>query len=205
MPLINANVDFFNIMTYDLMNRRDNITKHHTDVLKSLEAVDTYLSRGIPPSKANLGFAFYVKWFRTDPNANCSIEPIGCKTELLENPETGADLGRAGAFSWHDEVPTELKRSFSRALSEGTYDRENGGYYYWDQGENVWWTFDTSEAILSKFPAIIKKRELGGVFAWGLGEDARTFKHLQVLTKGFDKLYQGNYYYKQNVVKKLEL
>jgi chitinase len=63
VPKINAAVDFVNVMTYDLMNRRDTQTLHHTSLNVSLEAVETYISMGMKPSKLNLGFAFYAKFF----------------------------------------------------------------------------------------------------------------------------------------------
>jgi GH18 family chitinase len=183
-------VDFFNIMTYDLMNRRDNITKHHTGIQLSLESIDAYLSRGISPSKMNLGFAFYVKWFRTDPTVSghesCLNNPIGCKTALMEDPDTGDDLGQSGAFSWHDEVPSTLAQSFSKAKHNGAYDETGGGYYYWDEEENIWWTFDTPEAMKKKFEAIVKKKGLAGVFAWALGEDADDWKHLKAVNEGVE-------------------
>jgi chitinase len=40
-------------MSYDLMNRRDNITKHHTSVADSLETINNYLAIGAPPAKLN--------------------------------------------------------------------------------------------------------------------------------------------------------
>jgi len=188
VPQITRHLDFLNVMTYDLMNRRDAVTKHHTGVSLSLRAIDAYLKRGAPAEKLNLGFAFYVKWFRTehDACASSSRGPVGCPTLLLEDPETGADLGRAGAFSWHDEVPSELKASFERALQWGVYDdrRGGGGYYYWDGEEDLWWTFDNADAMRRKFPEVVEMRGLGGVFAWGLGEDAPRFEHLAVVTEG---------------------
>ena len=105
IPRIDAVLDFWNIMTYDLMNRRDNVTKHHTGVQLSLDAVNAYEARGVPTRKMNLGFAFYVKAFRTDPRGGCDENPIGCRTVLLEDPETGADLGGGYGFSYHDPVP----------------------------------------------------------------------------------------------------
>ncbi|KAL2009863.1 hypothetical protein VTN00DRAFT_5670 [Thermoascus crustaceus] len=184
IPEIIPSVDFFNIMTYDLMNRRDNVTKHHTGIRLSLDAINRYLENGLPPEKANLGFAFYVKWFRTDPQGGCDRSPIGCKTVRMEDPSTGADLGHAGAFSWHDPVPSELSTSFEKALSEGKYDSEGGGHYFWDPEENIFWSWDTPEAIRRKFPAIMATKDLGGVFAWGLGEDAPGWTHLKALTAG---------------------
>jgi GH18 family chitinase len=191
IPQINASLDFFNIMTYDLMNRRDNITKHHTGIQLSLESINVYLEKGVPPHKANLGFAFYVKCFKTDPDGGCGANPIGCRTPLMEDPETGADLGQTGGFSWHDSVPPELSASFERALADGRYDSGGGGHYFWDAEENRWWTWDTPEAIAKKFPAVMEEKKLGGVFAWGLGEDGNEWMHLKALTTGWKEYSRG--------------
>ncbi|KAL9619237.1 MAG: hypothetical protein Q9160_006089 [Pyrenula sp. 1 TL-2023] len=187
LPLISESVDFLNIMTYDLMNRRDNVTKHHTGIQLSLEAIDAYVRNGLSPGKANLGFAFYVKWFKTDPDSDCSRTPVGCRTALMEDPQTGEDLGKAGAFSWHDDVPSDLADSFSRAQLHGEYDDDQGGHYYWDPAENLWWSWDTPDAIANKFPGILNPRRLGGVFAWGLGEDANEWRYLRALTSHYHR------------------
>lgn len=191
VPLISRSVDFLNIMTYDLMNRRDSVTKHHTGVKLSLDAINAYLENGLAPEKSNLGFAFYVKWFKTDPNGNCPANIPVCKTVLMEDPETGADLGQAGAFSWIDKVPVQLEHSFNRALEKGIYDKQQGGHYYWDATEHIWWTWDTPDAILKKFPLIVLQKRLGGVFAWGLGEDSRDWSHLKALTAGVEMHHLG--------------
>ncbi|KAI0018597.1 glycoside hydrolase family 18 protein [Xylariomycetidae sp. FL0641] len=188
IPHIMASLDFLNVMTYDLMNRRDNTTKHHAGIQPSLESVDAYLQNGASPDKVNLGFAFYAKYFRTE-QAACAVDPIGCPTGLMEDPETGADLGKTGGFSWHDEVPEEVRPSYERALTRGKYDEVGGGYWYWDEGEALWWTFETPEAILKKVP-LVKKRQLGGVFAWGLGEDAPEWAHLKALNDGIQQLLE---------------
>ncbi|KAI1487379.1 glycoside hydrolase family 18 protein [Biscogniauxia mediterranea] len=188
VPQIMASLDFLNVMTYDLMNRRDNATKHHTGVRLSLEAVDDYLRNGAPRDRVNLGFAFYAKYFRTEGASSCAETPIGCPTGPLEDPATGADLGKGGGFAWHDEVPREVAASFARALAEGRYDEEGGGYWYWDREEAIWWTFDTPDAVARKFPRIMEARKLGGVFAWGLGEDAPEWRHLRALNAGVQGL-----------------
>jgi GH18 family chitinase len=194
IPLISASLDFFNVMTYDLMNRRDNITKHHTGITLSLDAINAYEERGLPTGKLNLGFAFYIKWYKTAVNGGCEQNPIGCKTALMEDPLTGADLGKAGAFSWHDPVPEELTASYERAMAHGKYDSEHGGHYYWDSEEQLWWSWDTPDAIAKKFPAIMEEKKLGGAFAWGLGEDADDFVHLRALTaemKKYERVHKG--------------
>lgn len=187
IPAISASLDFVNVMTYDLMNRRDNLTKHHTGAQASLDSIETYEQRGFPPEKMNLGFAFYIKWFKTDASGGCDHHPVGCRTALMEDPVTGADLGQAGAFSWHDPVPEELLISFQKAMSNGKYDEKHGGHYYWDREEDVWWSWDTPDAIARKFPALMEKRNLGGAFAWGLGEDADDFVHLRALNTEMKK------------------
>jgi GH18 family chitinase len=191
IPAIMESVDYLNIMTYDLFNRRDNATKHHTGLQNSLEAIDAYLDAGVPPEKANLGLAFYVKWYKTAAYSTCSVNPIGCATEPMEDPVTGADLGKAGAFSWHDPVPEELSASYERAMEKSVYDEVGGGQYYWDAEENLFWTWDTSEAIKSKVQVIVRDKGLGGVFAWGLGEDAPKFEHLRASNAAVAALEEG--------------
>ncbi|KAI0179087.1 glycoside hydrolase family 18 protein [Hypoxylon sp. FL1284] len=190
IPQIMESLDFLNVMAYDLMNRRDTVTKHHTGIEASLAAVRAYMKNGVAPSKINLGFAFYTKYFRTE-HEQCVSNPIGCPTGPMEDPATGADLGRSGSFSWHDEVPRDVQASFDRALSKGKYDQVGGGYYYWDEAESIWWTFDTPDAVAEKFPLIVAKEKLGGVFAWGLGEDAPKWTHLRALNAGVKSLIGG--------------
>jgi len=67
-------------------------------------------------------------------------------------------------------------------LKGAKYDKKYGGTYYWDSDENIWWTWETPNVILKKFPQIVAKKRLGGVFVWGLGEDAPKFTHLKALT-----------------------
>jgi GH18 family chitinase len=188
VPNIMQQVDFLNVMTYDLMNRRDNVTKHHTGLALSIESIDAYVAAGAAPQALNLGLAFYVKWFRTQPNA-CphGQSPVGCPTILLEDPQTGEDLGGTGAFSWHDVVPEDVRASFEQALHGGQYDDQGGGHYFWDGEADLWWSFDTPDAIRKKFP-MSQQKKLGGVFAWGLGEDAPNFEHLDAVNEELSKL-----------------
>lgn len=175
IPRITKAVDFINVMTYDMMNRRDTTVQHHSGVQGSVHAIKRYQDRGAPASMLNLGLGYYVKWFMTktcDPN-----DVIGCPTQLLEDPETGADMGKTSAFSWHDQIPQELTASFERARKHGFYDADDS-FGYWDETEKRWWSFDTPKSIKTKVFDVIGPMELGGVFAWGLGEDAPAFKHL---------------------------
>ncbi|PFH62664.1 hypothetical protein XA68_12535 [Ophiocordyceps unilateralis] len=181
LPSIVELVDFINVMTYDLMTRRDGVVAHHSGVAASRESLDRYLQRGAPASKLNLGLGYYVKWFMTQP---CNPrQPLGCPTQLLEDPETGADMGRTAAFSWHDETPPELAPSFARAQADGRY-FDDGSFGYWDADEQRWWSFDTPRVIVRKLSDVVAPLGLGGVFAWGLGEDAPIFANLAATVEG---------------------
>lgn len=141
---------------------------------------------GVAAEKLNLGFAFYTKWYRTAKDGGCEQNAVGCKTVLMEDPNTGADLGQAGAFSYHDTVPTSVSKSWSRAQKEGKYDEEGGGHYFWDEEEGLWWSWDTEDAIGMKFWKAVEPSRVGGVFAWGLGEDGDEYKHLKAMNLGMD-------------------
>ena len=197
LPKIAQSVEFLNIMTYDLMNRRDSFTKHHTGLEACKDAIQAYLANGLPEAKVVLGFAFYVKWFKTDANGGCDTQPIGCKTALMED-EQGNDLGQAGAFAWHDEVPSDLSDSFEKAMKMGRYDERSGGHYFWDGDNHIFWSWDTPEAMHKKYATIVQGHRLGGVFAWGLGEDGPEWEHLQALTAEVQQHSYGSVDYLQN-------
>ncbi|KAI0847860.1 carbohydrate-binding module family 18 protein [Daldinia vernicosa] len=97
-PSIFAAVDMVNLMSYDMMNRRDGTTSHHTSVKGAINATKMYLDLGLPPSKLNLGFAYYAKYFLTPPDANCT-QPIGCPVVPAENGD-GSDAGTSGAMTF---------------------------------------------------------------------------------------------------------
>ncbi|KAG6368349.1 hypothetical protein INS49_002554 [Diaporthe citri] len=155
---IEPHLDFLNVMTYDLMNRRDDITKHHSSIGGSRNTIMRYIADGVPREKINFGLGFYVKWFKVDKeDCDNAKTPIGCKTLLLEDPVTGGDLGRAGAFSWHDEVPEDMRNSFQKALLHREYDDNEGATCYYDSEEALWWTFDDPHSITKKVEQLTKE------------------------------------------------
>ncbi|PYI02518.1 glycosyl hydrolase, family 18 [Aspergillus sclerotiicarbonarius CBS 121057] len=114
-PQIWPSIDMANIMTYDLMNRRNNLTMHHTSVVDSLNTIQAYADIGLPGAKTNLGMAYYAKWFETDPDADCASQPLGCQTVVMEN-EDGSDNGKSGSLTFEKSVmsdpPANLKTSY---------------------------------------------------------------------------------------------
>ncbi|KAJ6444743.1 chitinase 18-11 [Purpureocillium lavendulum] len=177
VPKIDKAVDFINVMTYDIMNRRDNVTNHHTSVEDSKATIDTYIQRGMTPSKMNLGFAFYAKWFTT--SGQCTT-PTGCATVLLENAD-GSDPGKSGATTFEIE---NFNSEFTNVLANGKADTAKGGQWYWDPSTSKYWTWDTPEFIAKKFSDIAKAKSLGGVFAWSLAQDSHDWSHFKAMQAG---------------------
>lgn len=123
VPKMNKVVDFVTVMTYDLMNRRDTVTTHHTDVVGSLQAIDRYLQLGFDARKLNLGFAFYAKFFTTAPGVTCT-QGVGCPTVLLEAAD-GSDTGKSGALTFEAPnfaaVPKNLTLTPDQSCGPGTF------------------------------------------------------------------------------------
>ncbi|KAK2796921.1 hypothetical protein FQN50_009380 [Emmonsiellopsis sp. PD_5] len=92
-------VDFVNLMTYDLLNRYDNTTGHHSSLKGSLATVEAYKKRGLSTEKMNLGFSFYAKYFPTAADKDCSDNILGCPLGPMVM-ENGTDNGASGPFTF---------------------------------------------------------------------------------------------------------
>ncbi|KAF3037890.1 hypothetical protein E8E11_002205 [Didymella keratinophila] len=194
-PQIWPSVDYINVMSYDLMNRRDNVTQHHTSVVGSEDTIKNYLDIGAPPSKINLGFAYYAKYFTTA--GDCSASPLDCPIKPAEDPVTGKDLLTSGAWTFERQhmapvdastlthafgtgcTDADVAGSWQNAAKNGVTDEKAGGQYYYDSANGLFWTWDTPDLITRKFNDIVRKYKLGGVMAWSLGEDSNDWSHIK--------------------------
>ncbi|KAF9889859.1 hypothetical protein FE257_006949 [Aspergillus nanangensis] len=117
-PKVWESVDMVNVMSYDLMNRRNNVTMHQSSVAASLDTIHAYKEVGLDTEKMNLGIAYYAKWFTAKKDAGCDQHPLGCEVELLEKPD-GSDSGKSGVLTFEKGTmappPKELKET-----TEGT-------------------------------------------------------------------------------------
>ncbi|RMZ73660.1 glycosyl hydrolase family 18 [Pyrenophora seminiperda CCB06] len=123
-PKIWPSVDYINVMSYDLMNRRDKVTKHHTSVAGTEDVIRNYLAIGAPREKMNLGFAWYAKYFTTQ--GDCSDNPLGCPIALAEDPITGQDLHTSGAWTFESAHMDAVNVSSISVSYDGTCGPEKG-------------------------------------------------------------------------------
>lgn len=105
-------------MTYDLMNRRDTHTAHHTSVQGTTTAIENYIAIGASVDKINLGFAFYAKFFTTA--GDCSSTPLGCVIAAAEDPVTGQDMLTSGAWTFESAHMNAYEPSLIKASYDGT-------------------------------------------------------------------------------------
>ncbi|KAI4710243.1 hypothetical protein J4E89_004694 [Alternaria sp. Ai002NY15] len=110
-------VDFINVMSYDLMNRRDTVTKHHSSVVDAENSIKDYLAMGAPPSKLNLGFAYYAKYFTTQ--GDCSGSPLNCLIVLAEDAQ-GKDTLTSGAWTFERSRMRPVDASSLIVSQDGT-------------------------------------------------------------------------------------
>ncbi|RKF77084.1 Acidic mammalian chitinase [Golovinomyces cichoracearum] len=125
-PAIWLLVDWVNVMTYDLINRRHNTTTHHTSLRESLKTIDYYINKlYLDPKKINLGFAMYAKYFRVSSDKHCETG-LGCLTEPLENSD-GTDTGKSGAITFRKEnymiASTNMTETVDGTCGIGTFQK----------------------------------------------------------------------------------
>jgi chitinase len=116
-------IDFVNVMSYDLMNRRDSKTAHHTSIEGSKKSVEDYVSIGCPPEKLNLGFAYYAKYFTTA--GDCGSHPLGCAIAPAEKAD-GTDALNSGAFTFEKANMMSVDNATMQISNDGTCGPEKG-------------------------------------------------------------------------------
>lgn len=79
--------------------RQSHEPSYSTSVMGSLDTIKAYEEVGLDPTKINLGFAYYAKWFMTDPSSNCGEHRIGCAVAKLESPDR-TDPGKSSALTF---------------------------------------------------------------------------------------------------------
>jgi chitinase len=162
IPAIAPLVDWFNLMTYDFVNRMTPTTGHHTGLYRSAlapaearsgnAAVRQFLAAGVQPGKLLLGAAFYGREF----------DEVQASHDGLYQT-----YGRyRGEHPW-----PQLKRD---------YIGRNGFVRHWDaQARAAWlWNPDTHALIsyddlpsIAAKAAYVKDHQLGGIMYWEQSQD----------------------------------
>jgi chitinase len=165
-------IDYALIMTYDFQdgNWGDTKSSHHTNLYPNpaytkysvKEAVDAYLSQGMPANKIFIGVAYYSRGF-----SNCSGLGMACRGGSSDTSwEQGVcdfkTLPRSGAVEMWDDI---CKASYSL-----------------DTNKNILNSYDTPQSVLEKCK-YVNQTGLKGVIVWEMSGDMTNINDPRSLTK----------------------
>ncbi|WP_449465811.1 glycosyl hydrolase family 18 protein [Stenotrophomonas humi] len=170
-------LDFINVMTYDFHGAWGPRTNHHTALFDSSadpssgdarhynsnDAIEAYISRGVPASKLNLGVGFYGRGWTQVPNINNGLYQSG-------RPASGRY--EAGIEDW--KVLKNLGWPvYTDKVAKAT----------WLYNGTTFWSVDTPELLAEKM-AYIKAQGLGGTFFWEFSGDDTQGTLVNTLSNG---------------------
>ena len=161
-------LDYINVMTYDFHGAWDPRTNHHSALFdspsdpstgdqqhyNSNDAVEAFISRGVPAAKLNLGIGFYGRgWNNVAGGNNGMYQTAG-------GPAAGTY--EAGIEDW----------KVLKNLGWPTYTDTTAGAT-WAYNGSTLWSFDTPANVARKM-SYVKAQGLGGAFFWEFsGDDAQ--------------------------------
>ncbi|AWV06511.1 glycosyl hydrolase family 18 protein [Marilutibacter maris] len=160
-------LDFINVMTYDFHGAWDPQTNHHSALFdspndpstgdqrfyNSNDAIEAFLSRGVPASKLNLGIGYYGRGWTGVANVD---------NGLYQSGSAAQGTYEAGIEDW--------KVIKNKA---GTIHTDANARATWKYDGNTFWSYDTPALITEKMN-YVKAQGLGGAFFWEFsGDDAQ--------------------------------
>ncbi|MGL4774487.1 MAG: glycosyl hydrolase family 18 protein [Clostridium sp.] len=191
-------VDFANIMTYDMRGAWDQLSGHQAglytnpkDPLKGKglsidESVKYYISQGAPSDKIVIGAAYYTRGWEKVKNENIDPSNPGlfgtaevCTKDADGTPTTGANPeipikdGEGGRMTgvWSYNALEDLKKKYT-GLKEYWDDVAKAPYLYNEQ-TGAFFTYDNARSIQEK-AKYVKDNNLGGIIAWMASMDKKT-------------------------------
>jgi chitinase len=155
-------VDWFNLMTYDFVNRMTPTTGHHTGLYRSARApagarsadaaVRQFLAAGVPPGKLLLGAAFYGREFDDVQAGHDGLyQPYGRYLGEHPWPQLKRDYIGHGGFVRH-------------------WDAKARAAWLWNPDTRAFISYDDPQSIAAK-AAYVKDHRLGGIMYWEQSQD----------------------------------
>jgi GH18 family chitinase len=191
MPAIDAHVNFYNLMTYDLVNRHSAKSGYASGKKGIQKGVD-YYKEFMDPMKLNVGFGLYAKWFRLTSAQTCSASAaIGCDMGPFEAPDgtanTQSGTWRMSPITQNLQYPNlfpnnpdgqhgtdlTLQASYQAATAAtGTSSEEDGASATYDATNKLFWTWLSPADVTNTCSSL--KGTVGGMMLWSLNMDENT-------------------------------
>lgn len=164
---IHAQLDWINVMTYDMAGPWSDVTGFNSPLYASAdtpaataisvhEAIEGYLAEGVPADKLVVGVAFYARAFADVP---------------ADNNGLGQTFAGAPAGTWEQGV---FDYSDLAANYVGTYER------FFDDVADVPWLYSAEEGVMITYDdpesmglkaSYVNEHGLGGIMFWELSSD----------------------------------
>lgn len=157
-------LDFINVMTYDFHGAWDPQTNHHSALFNSPndpstgdqqfynsnDAMEAFLSRGVPAAKLNLGIGFYGRGWTNVANVSHGLYQNG-----------------SAAPATYESGIEDYKVLKGKA---GTIYTDTDARATWKYDGSTFWSYDTPAMVVEKMN-YVKAQELGGAFFWEFSGD----------------------------------
>lgn len=152
-------VDFVNLMTYDLVSGFSKVTGHHTllydykpDQQSVQKCVNNLLAKGVAADKLIIGAAFYARiWEQVAPD-NRGLYNAG-------NFKQGLSYKRFDDYFATDSLGYKYH-----------WDKKAKAPYQYSKSQQLFATFDNERSIEAKVK-FVRKKKLGGIMFWELRDD----------------------------------
>jgi chitinase len=163
-------IDLFLIMTYDFAGfSGETLCISHTNPLQSSlskysckQAIDYYISLGVPSNKLCLGGAFYSRGFTDSDGFNKKGNGLSSDISWEQGVVDYKDLPKTGAIEY--------------------FDNESKSAYSYDSNKRILNTYDNVQSILEKIK-IINQQNLAGIIIWEISGDYKDYHHPRNLTR----------------------
>jgi len=170
MPLVN----FVNLMTYDLVGGYATVTGHHTPLRgympgqESTEKCVTWLlDKKIPAQKLIIGAAMYARVWENVPDLNHGLYQPGKFKLGVGFNDFRNYFGDSSGYKYY-------------------WDKKAKAPYQYNASKKLFATFDDKKSIREK-TKFIRRKKLGGIMFWELGQDMKQDGLVEEMANGFRK------------------
>jgi len=190
IPGLSKNLDFINLMTYDMHGGWDGETGHNSPLvsgngwstydypLSSTWAVDYWINRGAEPSKLILGIGTYGRSFTLNDASNHGFRAPAT------TGNAGPKTGERGYWSYY-----EIQDMIDSGKLTRKWDDKRKVPYAYSTTSKQWVGYDDEQSIALKID-MVKSKGLGGAMIWALDLDRfqnNEYPLLRAINKGLLK------------------
>jgi len=190
IPGLSKNLDFINLMTYDMHGGWDGETGHNSPLvsgngwsnydypLSSTWAVDYWINQGAEPSKLILGIGTYGRSFTLNDANNHGFRAPA------KTGNAGPKTGENGYWSYY-----EIQDMIDSGKLTRKWDDKRKVPYAYSTTSKQWVGYDDEQSIALKID-MVKRKGLGGAMIWALDLDRfqnNEYPLLRAINKGLLK------------------